>query len=92
MEDVGILDMDNSFQKNKFITIYFSILQHVMDGYVVIRKQHGIVRINECGHFQNNHVLAKYFYEFEWLQGWRSHYLMTYCMLMFHLMKYRHKI
>jgi hypothetical protein len=47
MEDVGILDMDNPFQnKIKFITIYFSILQHVMDGYVLVWKEHGIMRIN----------------------------------------------
>jgi hypothetical protein len=61
MEDVGILDMDNLFPKKKCHYNIFSILQHVMDGYVVVWKQHGITRINECGHFENNHVLAKYF-------------------------------
>lgn len=55
MEDVGILDMDDHFSKKSFI-----IMQHDVDEYVAIWKQHNVKRINEYKHFQNNNVQARY--------------------------------
>jgi hypothetical protein len=59
MEDVSILDMDDPFERESFITIYLLILQHVVDEYVVVWKKHRVRMINQ-------HVLISYFQKFEW--------------------------
>jgi hypothetical protein len=43
------------FQKKSFI-----IVQHDVDEYVVIWKQHNVRRNNECKHFHNNNVQVRY--------------------------------
>ncbi len=57
MEDACILDMNDPFESHSLQYISQILQICVEDQYVTIWNRHKVRRINECGHFSDNHVL-----------------------------------